>query len=373
MRKTFAVIAMSAALAMFIQPALVRADDKPGGSGTVASSPDADAALAEFKSAQPPQFDQARKGDQEYVQQYRAQMNEFMAKRADLAKGFYDRFPDHPEAAKLMSMRWQILSNTGKGDVVAQETDAAIAKGAGTPIAAAARFSKAQVALQSQQDGFDAQTKAVEEFIKADPKDPRGGDLLVQLASYGTDDAAKQREIFTRVQTDYPDSRAAQRAKAQMRQVEGVGKPFDLSFTDAISGKPIDVQKDLRGKVVVVDFWATWCGPCVGEMPHMKELYSQFKPKGVEFIGISLDQPQDKGGLDALKKFVAENQIAWPQYYQGNFWQSEFSSGWGINSIPALFVVDHEGKLHSTNARGKLEQILPELIAKRDGKSANAR
>ena len=79
MRKTFAVIAMSAALAMFIQPALVRADDKPGGSGTVASSPDADAALAEFKSAQPPQFDQARKGDQAYVQQYRAQMNEFMA------------------------------------------------------------------------------------------------------------------------------------------------------------------------------------------------------------------------------------------------------------------------------------------------------
>ena len=372
MRKTFAVIAMSAALAMFIRPALARADDKPGGSGTVASSPDADAALAEFKSAQPPQFDQARKGDQEYVQQYRAQMNEFMAKRADLAKGFYDRFPDHPEAAKLLTMRWQILSNTGKGDVVAQETDAAIAKSPGTPIAAAARFAKAQVAMRGDQS-FETQMQLVEEFIKAEPKDPRGGDLLVQLASHGTDDSARQRDLFTRVQKDYPDSRAAKTATAQMRQVEGVGKPFELSFTDAISGKPIDVQKDLKGKVVVIDFWATWCGPCVGEMPHMKELYSQFKPKGVEFIGISLDQPEDKGGLAALKKFVAENKIEWPQYYQGNFWQSEFSSGWGINSIPALFVVDHEGKLYSTNGRGKLEQILPELIAKRDGKSANAR
>ena len=192
----------------------------------------------------------------------------------------------------------------------------------------------------------------------------------MQLASYGTDDAAKQREIFTRIQKDYPDTRAAKSATAKMRQVDGVGKPFELSFTDAITGKPIDVQKDLKGKVVVVDFWATWCGPCVAEMPHMKELYSQYKPKGVEFIGVSLDQPEDKGGLDALKKFVADNKIEWPQYYQGNFWQSEFSSGWGINSIPALFVVDHEGKLYSTSARGKLEQILPELIAKRDGKSA---
>jgi thiol-disulfide isomerase/thioredoxin len=373
MRKAFAVIAVCAALAMFVQPALVRGDDKPAGSGNVASSPDADAALAEIKAAQPPQFDQARKGDKEYVQQYRAQMDQLMAKRAELAKGFYDRFPDHPEAAKLMTMRWQILSNTGKGDVVAQETDAAIAKKPGTPIAGAARFAKAQVALSSDR-GFDDQMKSVEEFITAEPKDPRGGDLLVQLASYGTDDAAKQREIFTRVQKDYPaDSRAAKSATAKMRQVDGVGKPFELSFTDAISGKTIDVQKDLRGKVVVVDFWATWCGPCVGEMPHMKELYSQFKPKGVEFIGISLDQPEDKGGLDALKKFVADNKIEWPQYYQGNFWQSEFSSGWGINSIPALFVVDHDGKLYSTNARGKLEQILPELIAKRDGKAASAR
>ena len=373
MRKTLALVAMCGAFALFVvQPALTRADDKPAGSGTVASSPDADAALAEIKAAKPPQFDESRKGDQAYVQEYRQQMNALMEKRAELAKGFYERFPDHPEAAKLLSMRWQILNNTGKGQLVAEETDAAIAKHPNTPVAAAARFSKALAVVNSDK-GLDDQMKAVEEYIQAEPKDPRGGDLLVQLASYGTDDAAKQREIFTRVQKDYPDSRAAKSATAKMRQVDGVGKPFELSFTDAISGKPIDLQKDLKGKVVVVDFWATWCGPCVGEMPHMKELYSQFKPKGVEFVGISLDQPEDKGGLDALKKFVAENQIAWPQYYQGNFWQSEFSSGWGINSIPALFVVDHEGKLYSTNARGKLEQILPELIAKRDGKSANAR
>jgi hypothetical protein len=103
-------------------------------------------------------------------------------------------------------------------------------------------------------------------------------------------------------------------------------------------------------------------------MPKMKSLYEQYKPQGVEFIGISLDAPESEGGLDKLKKFVADNDIKWPQYYQGNGWQSEFSSSWGINSIPAVWVIDADGKLHSTSGRGKLEEMIPELIAKRDGK-----
>jgi hypothetical protein len=97
----------------------------------------------------------------------------------------------------------------------------------------------------------------------------------------------------------------------------------------------------------------------------MKELYAKYHDQGVEFIGVSLDQPKEQGGLDALKKFVKENRIPWPQYYQGNGWQSEFSKSWGINAIPALFVVDTEGKLYSVEARGHLETIIPELLKKK--------
>ncbi len=96
----------------------------------------------------------------------------------------------------------------------------------------------------------------------------------------------------------------------------------------------------------------------------MKKLYAEYKDKGVEFIGVSLDQPKEQGGLDKLKEFVAKNQIEWPQYYQGNVWQSEFSMDWGINSIPCVFLVDADGKLATTEARGKLEKLIPEYLEK---------
>jgi thiol-disulfide isomerase/thioredoxin len=127
-------------------------------------------------------------------------------------------------------------------------------------------------------------------------------------------------------------------------------------------------MKDLRGKVVVIDFWATWCGPCVAEMPKMKDLYAKYRDKGVEFIGVSLDQAD--GGLEKLKDFVAKNEITWPQYYQGKGWESDFSSSWGVNSIPCVFVVDQEGKLYSLNGRGKLEEMIPELLEKNKPKAA---
>jgi thiol-disulfide isomerase/thioredoxin len=220
--------------------------------------------------------------------------------------------------------------------------------------------------IRSQLATAEQMIEAAEAFVDAAPKDDeRGARLLMTIAQSHTPED-KQLAAYRRVAERYPGLRTSKFALGKVRQVEGVGKPYELQFTDAITGKSVSIG-DLKGKVVVVDFWATWCGPCVAEMPNMKKLYAEYKDKGVEFVGISLDNAEDKGGLKALRDYCEKNEIAWPQYYQGAGWDSEHSVSWGINSIPTMFVLDADGKLYSTQARGKLEELLPKLIEKSRG------
>lgn len=137
----------------------------------------------------------------------------------------------------------------------------------------------------------------------------------------------------------------------------GVGDSMDISFT-AIDGTEIDTTQ-MKDKVVLVDFWATWCGPCVAEMPNVISAYNEYKDKGFEVIGISLDQ--DKG---ALEQFIEQRGMEWPQYFDGKGWENELSNEFGIRSIPATFLLGKDGKIVASNLRGdQLEQKLAELLS----------
>jgi len=135
-----------------------------------------------------------------------------------------------------------------------------------------------------------------------------------------------------------------------------VGQPLDIKF-QSVDGHHVDLSK-LQGKVVLVDFWATWCGPCVGEVPHVKATYEKLHSKGFEIVGISLDQ--DKA---ALQSFVKKHGMTWPQYFDGKGWKNSISTKFGINSIPQMWLVDKKGNLVDMKGRENLEAKVEKLLA----------
>jgi thiol-disulfide isomerase/thioredoxin len=329
--------------------------------------------LKEVDAVEAPKFDAAKRNDKTYIKEYIQKMQESTAKRSALAFELYKTDPNHARVPALMVARWTSARGVDAAQIddKMKEIDEVLGHTNDTKFKVDGTFAKAQLALaKTARSGSAPDLSGVEAFIKLAPKDPRSEQLLYQAARSTSDEAGKVA-IEDRLLKDYPDSRYTGMVKGGRRQREAVGKPFELEFTDAIKGTTVSMN-GLKGKVVVIDFWATWCGPCVAEMPKMKELYAKYHDQGVEFIGVSLDQPKEQGGLDKLKTFVAENKIGWPQYYQGNFWQSEFSTSWGINAIPCVFIVDTAGKLHSNEARGKLETMIPELLKKKHASEAPA-
>lgn len=143
------------------------------------------------------------------------------------------------------------------------------------------------------------------------------------------------------------------------RRMNLVGKPLELQGT-TIGGKPFDI-KDLRGKVVLIDFWATWCGPCRAEHPNIEKNYETYRDKGFEVVGVSLDDDRE-----ALEEYVKEQQVPWLTLHEKEAGgKHPAATYYGIFGIPAMMLVDQEGKVVSLNTRGKrlgeqLEKMLGE-------------
>jgi thiol-disulfide isomerase/thioredoxin len=164
------------------------------------------------------------------------------------------------------------------------------------------------------------------------------------------------------------DKFASHEASSQIAGlVEGWAKNLEMIGTDAIEipanakdleGKPVTLA-DYKGKVVLIDFWATWCGPCRAEMPNVIKAYTKYRAKGFEVLGISLDRP---GDVEKLKSYIKDKAMPWRQvhYSEG---PNDVATAYGVEGIPHTVLVGADGKVIRIGLRGPgLEKALAKLF-----------
>ena len=186
------------------------------------------------------------------------------------------------------------------------------------------------------------------------------GIALSHLHKYG-----EARERFQQyVKTAPPGGLEYKRAKLFVSQPELARKRVAPNFhVVALDGKTISME-DLQGKVVLIDFWATWCGPCMKALPHLREIAKKFSGQPLVVVSISLDA--DEG---TWKSFVAKNEMTWAQFRDGGF-DGPMATQFNVKAIPTTFSIDADGFVQDRQVGdGDIEETLKKLIAQADQSS----
>jgi peroxiredoxin len=255
-------------------------------------------------------------------------MDQLLIKAEDGLKGFIETYSGTAASGSGMVVLGQIYSQIGRS------ADAKVLLdkyNAGTFPKEPAEEGMAWMSLANaciSEDDFDGASKALGKAVSIEGLDPK----MKESAE----------SMLARLDT--------------MKKLKTGAEALDFKTTDIV-GKAISLS-DYRGKVVLLDFWATWCAPCRAEMPHVKEVYAAYKDKGFDILGVSMDNNRQ-----ALDSYLEEQGMTWRQVFDGKGWQAEIGQLYAVSSIPATFLIDKQGKIRYKNLRGdELEEAVVKLV-----------
>ncbi len=209
----------------------------------------------------------------------------------------------------------------------------------------------------------DYQTAEQDVVNKVKAMLPDMGTSLVSLFALNfiniDSDFATYDALAQRFEKENPNSPHAKSLIGRVARIKGVsvGAPAPEIALNDTTGTPVPLSS-LRGKYVLIDFWASWCGPCRAENPNVVRMYNKYKDKGFAIYSVSLDQAKAN-----WTKAIRNDNLTWTHVSDLKFWQSAAAQQYGVQAIPATFLLDKEGKIIAKNLRGDaLEQKLEEIL-----------
>jgi thiol-disulfide isomerase/thioredoxin len=245
---------------------------------------------------------------------------------------FIERHPDSPEAVDAHLNLGQLYARVGKSAMVVRHLEKYVSRSA----------------RRKPEEVYIAKFILAQSYIELEEFD-RAERLFGEIMEAG---AGLQERIR--------QTASMQRDRIPTLRKLVVGNPAIAISAVASDGRNITLDT-FKGKVLLLDFWASWCQPCRQEMPVVRKVYKDYHGKGFEILGISLDTSEQK-----FEGYVRDEGITWPQVFDGKGWNSAVGRLYAVNSIPATFLLDRKGKIRYRNLRGEaLSEAVEKLVQER--------
>jgi len=361
---------------------------------SAAKAPAASEAAVKFKELSDKQAERAKglkRGDTQAL-------NEMRKARMEELRAFAKQYAKSPEANKARLETAQ-LAQTNKGDAAMAEvvkealagydvsqgdlrsamTAVVIANGAGLAdrrdqlIDASLKRANVEesfeivAALRFQLKDVERADKVQAEIEAGAKTDEDKASVLMGKATLTRRADPKNKDAYKAALDEaakaYPATKAGRLAASKIAASELKAGSDPVAFTAKdLEGKTVS-PTDYKGKVLLIDFWATWCGPCMAELPNVLKAYEEYHGKGFEILGVSLDR---EGDLQKLESVMKEKGMTWRQIYDGKWWASEIAVLHDVQSIPFTILIGRDGKVVGTNLRG--DKLAPAVETALDAK-----